>query len=63
MVRSLVGTMVEYALDKRSWASWESLLQGGERTDSGDSAPAHGLTFAGVTYPNSPFNERENAPF
>ena len=63
MVRSLVGTMVEHALDKRSWESWQGLLLGGERPDAGDSAPAHGLTFAGVTYPNSPFNEREHAPF
>ncbi len=63
MVRSLVGTMVEYALDKRTWKSWEALLKGGVRPDAGDSAPAHGLTFAGVTYPNSPFDARENAPF
>ena len=63
MVRSLVGTMVEHALDKRSWDQWTSLLQGGERADAGNSAPAHGLTFAGVTYPKSPFDERENASF
>lgn len=63
MVRSLVGTMVEHALDKRTWDSWESLLLGGSRADAGTSAPAHGLCFAGVTYSNSPFDERENAPF
>lgn len=63
MVRALVGTMVELAMGKRTWEEWEALLQGGTRSDAGQSAPASGLVFAGVSYENSPFNDRERGGF
>ena len=63
MVRSLVGTMVETANGHRNFSDWESLLLGGERAESGNSAPANGLIFMGVSYPKSPFNEREVAKY
>jgi|TARA_B110000483_G_scaffold243644_1_gene334788 tRNA pseudouridine38-40 synthase len=59
MVRSIVGTMVETANGKRSVHDWNALLLGGNRSDSGNSAPSQGLIFMGVTYPKTPFYERE----
>ena len=63
MVRSLVGTMLETANGKRDFNDWQSLLKGGERSDSGNSAPAHGLVFMGVNYSKSPFDGRETAKY
>lgn len=63
MVRSLVGTMVELAQGQRDWDNWLSMFDGATRCDAGQSAPAKGLSFVGVTYPDSPFQSREHAPF
>lgn len=59
MVRSLVGTMIETANGNRSIQDWNTLLTGGRRSDSGHSAPSQGLIFMGVSYPKTPFYERE----
>jgi len=50
MVRVLVGTMLEVASGRRSLDSYGALLAGAPRSEAGDTAPAHGLYLAGVTY-------------
>jgi tRNA pseudouridine38-40 synthase len=50
MNRVLVGTMLEVASERRSAASFVSLLGGAVRSDAGPTAPAHGLFLAGVGY-------------
>jgi tRNA pseudouridine38-40 synthase len=51
MVRSLVGTMVEIGLGRRTLADWERLLTGGFRHEAGRSAPPRGLFLWDVRYP------------
>jgi tRNA pseudouridine38-40 synthase len=55
MVRTLVGTMLEVAEDKRGMASFERLLSGGERSEAGPAVASRGLTLAGVGYENLDF--------
>ncbi len=50
MVRGLVGTLLEVALDQRSLASFTALLAGGERGAAGPTAPAHALTLERIDY-------------
>lgn len=52
MVRTLVGTMIEAADGRRTLDNLASLLEGTEtrRSAAGHSAPARGLTLAGVGY-------------
>jgi tRNA pseudouridine38-40 synthase len=50
MVRVLVGTMLEVAGGRRRVEDFESLLQGAPRERAGDTARAHGLHLAAVSY-------------
>ncbi len=50
MVRALVGTMLEVADGRRTVASFECLLSGGERGEAGPSVPSQGLTLVNVDY-------------
>ena len=50
MVRVLVGTMLEVAGGRRSFEDFRSLLEGAPRERAGDTARAHGLHLAGVSY-------------
>lgn len=52
MVRVLVGTMLEVAGGRRSCEDFESLLEGAPRERAGDTARAHGLHLASVSYPS-----------
>ena len=48
MIRVLVGTMLEVGGGKRSVEDFASLLEGAPRERAGETAPPHGLYFAGV---------------
>jgi tRNA pseudouridine38-40 synthase len=50
MVRVLVGTMLEVAAGRRGLSDFTSLLGGAPRERAGETAPAHGLYLASVTY-------------
>ena len=50
MVRSIVGTLLEVGRGRRSLEDFEKLLQGGSRTQSGESAPGHALFLTGIDY-------------
>jgi tRNA pseudouridine38-40 synthase len=50
MVRVLVGTMLEVSSSRRDVAGFTALLEGAERSEAGDTAPAHGLYLESVGY-------------
>ncbi len=50
MVRVLVGTMVEVGLGKLSIEQFEQILESGDRTEAGRTAPAQGLVLEQVIY-------------
>jgi tRNA pseudouridine38-40 synthase len=50
MVRVLVGTMLEVAAGRRDLDDFTALLNGAPRERAGETAPAHGLYLASVTY-------------
>jgi tRNA pseudouridine38-40 synthase len=50
MVRVLVGTMLEVGSGRRELGSLEGLLRGAPRPQAGETAPAHGLYLASVSY-------------
>ncbi len=54
MIRVLVGTMLEVGGGKRTVAGFEELLDGAPRESAGETAPPHGLYFAGVEYGEGP---------
>ena len=51
MVRSLVGTILEVAADRRPVADFERLLGGAGRQEAGDSMSPYGLYLLRVAYP------------
>jgi tRNA pseudouridine38-40 synthase len=54
MIRVLVGTMLEVGQGKRTHEDFASLLEGAPREAAGETAPAHGLYFAGVEHGDGP---------
>ena len=50
MVRILVGTLVQVGRGRMSIDHVAALLQSGDRTQAGPTAPAHGLTLVSVDY-------------
>jgi tRNA pseudouridine38-40 synthase len=53
MVRVLVGTMLEVGGGRRGQEDFEQLLEGAPRERAGDTARAHGLHLAAVSYDQS----------
>ena len=54
MIRVLVGTMLEVGGGKRTVEDFAALLDGAPRERAGETAPPHGLYFAGVEYGDGP---------
>lgn len=50
MVRTVVGTMLEVASERRSLDDFRALLRGASRPAAGDTAAAHGLYMVSATY-------------
>lgn len=57
MVRAIVGTMIDIAKGKLNENDFCTLIENRSRTDSGMSAPAHGLFLVNVQYPKEIFIE------
>jgi tRNA pseudouridine38-40 synthase len=55
MVRSIVGTMVEIGYGKMSLQEFEELIIAGDRSGTGQSAPAAGLFLTEIEYPEEIF--------
>lgn len=51
MVRNIAGTLAAIGQGEQDARWLESVLDGGDRTVGGMTAPAHGLTLVGVEYP------------
>lgn len=51
MVRAAVGTLLELGLGKITIADLKSILDSGNRSEAGQSVPAHGLYLTAVHYP------------
>lgn len=51
MVRAIVGTMLDLGRGQISLEEFEAILQSGDRSQAGTSAPAHGLYLSEVKYP------------
>ena len=50
MVRAIVGTLLDVGRGRRSLDEFAKLLEGGSRTQSGESAPGHALFLTGIEY-------------
>jgi tRNA pseudouridine38-40 synthase len=54
MIRVLVGTMLEVGSGRRTVEDFTALLEGAPRERAGETAPPHGLYFAGVEFGDGP---------
>lgn len=55
MVRAIVGTLLDVGFGKKSLANLEAILNSGDRSMAGASAPAEGLYLVEVNYPRTIF--------
>jgi tRNA pseudouridine38-40 synthase len=51
MVRAIVGTLLQVGTGKTSLTDMQRIIDGKNRSDAGDSAPAKGLTLHRIIYP------------
>jgi len=51
MVRAIAGTMIEIGQGKTSTDEFRTIIEAGDRTRAGQSAPAHGLLLSDIKYP------------
>ncbi len=51
MVRAIVGTLLQVGTGKTSLTDMQRIIEGKNRSDAGDSAPAKGLTLHRIIYP------------
>jgi tRNA pseudouridine38-40 synthase len=57
MVRAIVGTLVLVGQGRLSIREFRTIIEARDRKQAGQNAPAQGLFFAGVQYPNDIFHE------
>ncbi|MBT6746422.1 MAG: tRNA pseudouridine(38-40) synthase TruA [Flavobacteriales bacterium] len=53
MVRAIVGTLMDVGLGKISFEAYKTIIEKGNRSEAGTSAPAHGLYLTHVEYPEN----------
>jgi tRNA pseudouridine38-40 synthase len=53
MVRAIVGTLMDVGLGKISFEAFKTIIEKGNRSEAGTSAPAHGLYLTHVEYPEN----------
>ena len=58
MVRAVVGTLIEVGRGRMSLADFRSVVEGGRRTQAGESMPAHALYLEHIEYPGELFCNR-----
>lgn len=58
MVRAIVGTMLDIGKGNLSLIDFESLILSKNRSNAGNSAPAHGLYLTDIVYPSEKFTPR-----
>lgn len=56
MVRAIVGTLIEVGRNELSMDQLKQILDGGNRSEAGQSVPAHGLFLQKVHYPEDVFD-------
>jgi tRNA pseudouridine38-40 synthase len=61
MVRAIVGTLVEVGQGRMSINDLKGIVEAKNRSDAGQSVPAHGLFLEKVTYP-AKFNLDDSGP-
>lgn len=52
MVRAVVGTLLEVGRGKMDLAEFRTIVEGGKRTQAGESVPAQGLHLTRILYPS-----------
>ena len=57
MVRAIVGTLVDIGRGRYEVGEMQRILDSGNRSEAGTSAPAQGLYLCRVQYPESIFQE------
>jgi tRNA pseudouridine38-40 synthase len=57
MVRAVVGTLLEVGKGKMTMEQFQSIVEGGKRTQAGESVPAQGLHLTQILYPAAKIQE------
>jgi tRNA pseudouridine38-40 synthase len=57
MVRAVVGTLLEVGRGKMDMQQFQTIVEGGKRTQAGESGPAQGLHLTQILYPPTKIQE------